>query len=390
MLRFEKMKVVQFGCGITGLVCAEELSKNKKVTELVLADMNTGPAEEMAKRLNNDRISVVKVDASDEKALKKLMKGTDAFVSAISWMLNMKVILVAAKTNTNYVDFSMSYPYDWVDEPKKYIGETDATLLTCMGEDPGITDVFARHAADKLDRVDRIRVMDGDNGSVSGCDFFSLWSPSDMMDEVTTKAGIFKDGQMTFAAPLSSRDTYEFPQPIGKLQVFNTDHEEVFLMSKLIKGVKDVDFRIAIDDQFVNIVKTMHLVGMDKKDKIDVRGVKVAPIDVLTTLMPRPTDFIGKVKGYAGIVVETTGMKNGKKQMIRKSLLLSHEKAFELSNSNATGFLVGLGGAIGTEMLLDGEIKQKGVVFPEWLPTDRFLERLRAKGMEVNEQTMTL
>jgi saccharopine dehydrogenase (NAD+, L-lysine-forming) len=384
------MKVVQLGCGITGLVCAEELAKNKKVTELVLADMNIGPAEAMAKRLNNDKISVQKVDASDEKALKKLMKGTDAFISAISWMLNMKVILLAAKTNTNYVDYSMSYPYDWVTEPKKYVGETDATLLTCMGEDPGITDVFAKHSADNLDRVDRIRVMDGDSGSVEGCSFFSLWSPSDMMDEVTTKAGMFKNGEMTFAAPLSSRDIYDFPQPIGKLQVFNTDHEETFLMSGLIKGVKDVDFRIAIDDQFVNICKTMHLVGLDKKEKVDVRGVKVAPIDVLTTLMPRPTDFIGKVKGYAGIVVETTGMKGGKKQMIKMSLLLSHEKAYELSHSNATGYLVGLGGAIGTEMLLDGEIKQKGVVFPEQIPADRFLERLRAKGMKVDEQKIML
>jgi len=386
----ERMKVVQLGCGITGLVCAEELSKNKKVTELVLADMNTGPAEDMAKRLGSDKISVAKVDATDEKALKKLMKGTDAFVSAISWMLNMKVILVAAKTNTNYVDFSMSYPYDWVDEPKKYVGDTDATLMTCMGEDPGITDIFAKHSAEQLDQVDRIRTMDGDSGSVEGKDFFSLWSPSDMMDEVTTKAGIFKSGKMTFAAPLSSTDFYDFPEPIGRLQVYNTDHEETFLMSKLIKGVKDVDFRIAIDTNFINVVKTLRMVGMDRKDKIDVRGVKVAPIDVLSTLMPKPTDFIGMVKGNAGIVVETTGKKGGKNTEIKMSLVLSHERAYELSHSNATGYLVGLGGAIGTEMLLDGEVPQKGVVFPEMLDASRYLERLRAKGMDVKEQKIAL
>jgi len=390
MRRRENIRAIQLGCGITGLVCAEEIAKNKKVTELVLADMNTGPAEEMAKRLNNDKISVERVDATDEKALKKLMKRADVIVSAISYVLNQKVVKVAADTNTNYVDFSMSYPYDWVDEPKKYIGDTDATILTCMGEDPGITDLFAKHSAETLDSVERIRRMDGDSGSVPGYGFFSLWSPDDLMDEVTTRAGIFKGGEMTFAAPLSNKDVYEFPQPIGKLQVFNTDHEEVFLMSKLIKGVKDVDFRIAIDEQFVNVVKTLHMVGMDRKDKIDVRGVKVAPIDVLTTLMPRPTDFIGKVKGYAGIVVETTGMKDGKKEMVKMSLMLSHERAHEISNSNATGYLVGIGGAIGTEMLLEGEIPQKGVVFPEMVDADRFLERLRAKGLEVKEQRIAL
>jgi len=384
------MKVVQLGCGITGLVCAEELAKSSKVTELVLADMYTAPAEAMAERLKNDKISVTKVDASDEKSLKKLMKGADVIVSAVSWMLNLKVIGIAAKTNTNYVDFSMAHPYDFVDDPEKYIGKTDATILSCMGEDPGITDVFARHSADKLDQVDSIRVMDGDSGTAEGYQFYSLWSPSDLMDEVATQAGIFKNGKMTFAAPLSSKDYYEFPKPIGKLLVFNTDHEETFLMSKLIKGVKDVDFRIAIDEGFANVVKTLQMVGLNRKDQINVKGVKVRPIDVLSELMPKPTDLIGKVKGFAAIVVETTGMKNGKRTMVKMSLMLSHEKAFEISHSNATGYLVGIGGAVGAEMMLDGEIKQKGVVFPEQIDSEKFLARLRGKGLEVPEQIIAL
>lgn len=384
------MKAIQLGCGITGLACAEELAKNKKVSELVLADIDTAPAQAMAKRLKSDKITVTKIDATDEKSLKKLMKGADVLVSSVSWMVNLKVIGVAAKTDTNFIEFSMAFPWDFIDNSKKYIGETNATILSCMGEDPGITDVFARHSADRLDSVDRIRVMDGDSGSAEGYKFFSLWSPQDLMDEVASPAGIFKDGEMTKIPPLSRSDVYEFPQPIGKLKVFNTDHEETYLMSKLIKGVRDVDFRIAIDDDFANVARALQLVGMHRRDEIDVRGVKVRPIDVLSALMPKPTDLIGKVKGYAAIVLETTGMKNGKKTMIKMSLPLSHEKAYELSNSNATGYLVGIGGAIGAEMLLDGKIKQKGAIFPEQIDSEEFLERLRGKGLNVTEQTTTL
>ena len=384
------MKVIQLGCGITGLVCAEQLAKNKKVTELVLADIKTEPAEALSKRLKNDKISIEKIDATDEKALKKIMKDSSLVVSAVSWMLNQKVVNVATMTGTDYVDFSMTFPYDLVQNPKKYVKDTNATILTCMGEDPGISDVFARHSADQLDQVDQIRTMDGDNGTMEGHKFFSLWSPSDLMDEVATPAGIFKDGKMIYAPPLSSKGFYDFPPPIGRLQVFNTDHEETFLMSGLIKGVKNVDFRIAIDDDFVNIVKALQLIGLHKREPIDVKGTKVVPIDVLSALMPRPTDLIGRVKGHAGIVVETTGLKNGKKTMIKMCLMLSHEKAFELSNSNATGYLVGIGGAIGSEMLIDGEITQKGVVFPEMIPSARFIERLREKGLEVHEQMISL
>jgi saccharopine dehydrogenase (NAD+, L-lysine-forming) len=333
---------------------------------------------------------VTKIDATDEKSLKKLMKGANVLVSSVSWMVNVKVIGVAAKTDTNFIEFSMAFPWDFIDNSKKFVGETNATILSCMGEDPGITDVFARHSANKLDRVDRIRVMDGDSGSAEGYKFFSLWSPQDLMDEVASPAGIFKDGQMTTVPPLSRSDVYEFPQPIGNLKVFNTDHEETYLMSRLIKGVRDVDFRIAIDDDFANVARALQLVGMHRRDEIDVRGMKVRPIDVLSALMPKPTDLIGKVKGYAAIVVETTGMKNGKKTMIKMSLPLSHEKAFELGNSNATGYLVGIGGAIGAEMLLDGKINQKGGMFPEQIDSEEFLERLRGKGLEVTEQTIAL
>jgi len=385
------MKAVQLGCGITGLVCAEQLAKNKKVSELVLADLNTAPAQALAERLKSDKIAVTKMDATDERSLRKLMKGVDVLVSSVSWMVNEKVIGVAAKTDTNFIEFSMTFSEDdFIDNPKKYVGETNATILSCMGSDPGISDVFARHSANKLDQVERIRVMDGDSGSVEGVKFFSLWSPQDLMDEVSMPAAIFKDGEMTTVPPLSSSDVYEFPQPIGKLKVFNTHHEETYLMSKLIKGVRDVDFRIAIDDDFANVARALRLVGMHRRDEIDVRGAKVRPIDLLSALMPKPTDLIGKVKGYAAVVVETTGMKNGKKTMIKMSMPLSHEEAFELGNSNASGYIVGIGGAIGAEMLLDGKIKQKGAVFPEQIDSEEFLERLRGKGLKVTELTIAL
>jgi len=384
------MKIIQLGCGITGLVCAEELAKNKKVTELVLADVYTGAAEALAKRLKSSKVSVEKVDATDEKALKKLMKGADIIVSAVSWTLNKKVMRVAIEMGVNYVDFSMTLPYDEALKQKNITTGAKITILSCMGSDPGISDVFARHAVDKLDSVDEIRTMDGDTGAVEGMDFYTLWSPTDMMDEASTPAGIFRDGKMIFAAPLTSKGTYQFPAPIGKLTVYNTDHEETFIMSHIFKGVKNVDFRIAIDDGFVNVAKALTLVGLNRRDPVDVRGVKVAPLDLLAALMPRPTDFADKVKGTAAIVVETTGMLKGKKSMVKMWTIMSHEKAYKISKANATGYLVGIAGAIGTEMLIDGEVKQKGLVWPEMIPSESFIRRMKAKGLEVHEQVIAL
>lgn len=384
------MKVIQLGCGITGLVCAEELVKNNKVTELVLADVKTDAAEALAKKLNNKKISVKQVDATNEKALKKLLRGADIVVSAVSWTLNRKVMSVAIETGTNYVDFSMTLGYDEALKEKNIATDASITILSCMGSDPGMSNVFARYAADKLDSVEQIRTMDGDTGAVEGMGFYTLWSPTDMMDEASTPAGIFKDWKMTFAAPLTSKSEYEFPAPVGKLTVYNTDHEETFMMAHLFKGIRNADFRIALDDSFVNIAKVLRLVGMHRRDAVDVKGMKVAPLDMLAALMPRPTDFADKVKGDFALVVETTGSKAGKKRMIKVWTTMSHEKAYNLSGMNATGYMVGVAGAIGTEMLIDGEIKQKGLVWPEMIPAERYIERMREKGLEVHQEIIEI
>jgi saccharopine dehydrogenase-like NADP-dependent oxidoreductase len=69
---------------------------------------------------------------------------------------------------------------------------------------------------------------------------------------------------------------------------------------------------------------------------------------------------------------------------------MSHEKAYELCNSNATGYFVGTGGATGTELLIEGVFKKKGLYVPEQLPSEEFLGRLPAKHLDVKEEVKPL
>ena len=128
------MRVVQLGCGITGLVCAEYLAKNSKVDELVLADMRTDAAEALTRRVKNDKISVVKVDALDKEALKKLLKGTGLLVSSVTWELLGRIGETAIEERVNYLDFSMSVDsMDKFDALKKKCEGSGITYLTAMG-----------------------------------------------------------------------------------------------------------------------------------------------------------------------------------------------------------------------------------------------------------------
>ncbi|HDP96526.1 MAG TPA: hypothetical protein ENN25_02400 [Euryarchaeota archaeon] len=386
------MKTVQLGCGITGLVCAEHLVKNDKIDELILADYNTDTAQALKQRLKNDKISVVKVDAADRAAVKKLISGKDLVISSIPGYLNRLVLEVSIETGTDYLDYSLPIGADWneFDELIDYCKGAENKIITSMGADPGISDVFARRGADLLDSVETIRTMDGDSASAEGFEFFGLWSPRELLEEVTVPASVFRDGKIEFVPPLDERQLYKFPDPIGDLPVYNTDHEETHLMSRYIKGVKNVDFRIAIDDDFARIAKTLKMLGLHRTDPVNVKGKQVVPLDVVVALMPRPVDMIGKVKGFAAVVVESTGIKDGKKKMVRIYAKMSHEEAYKIAHSNATGYMVGTGGAVGAEMLLAGEIKQNGLIVPEMLDAEKYIERLSKKNVDVKIESIDI
>lgn len=386
------MRVVELGCGVCGLVCAEHLARNPKVDELILADAKTGAAEALASRWGSDRISVLKVDGTDPKALHGLLDGCDIVVATMPWRLNRIPLEVAAKVGTNYLDFGM--PLDSTgpefDRLSKMCKDSGITAMVGMGEEPGISDVFACHAAGRLDRADEANVYDGDTGSVEGLSFFSLWSPVDLLDETSVPAAVFRNGKIEFIPPLSARQIYVFPAPLGRLPVYKTNHDETYFMPMVIKTLRNASFNICIEDGFASAAATLRKIGMLSKEPMNVKGVKVRPLDVVASLMPRPRDFADRVKGDTGFVVEVMGEKGGRKTKVKMWTIMSHEKAYELYKTNAGAYYVGTGGAIATEMFIDGEVKHKGFVIPEQLPTESFLARLKKKNVEFHVEISPL
>ena len=367
-------------------MCAEHLEKNPRVNELVLADSKVDAAMDLAARIGSEKISTRQVDATDAKSLKDLLSGCDMVISAIPWFLNEKVIETAIEVGVDYIDYSMATnSVEKLDEIDRKGKDRGVTILSCMGSDPGISDVFARYAANKLDRAVSARVIDGDTATAEGYDFFSLWSPVEMLQEVTVPAAVFKDGKISYVPPLDERQIYEFPEPVGPLPVYNTMHEETFLMSRFIEGLEYADFRIAVDDGFAQVANTLRKIGLHSLDPIEVKGVTVKPLDVVVALMPRTVDLIGKTKGHACVVAEVTGVKDGEKRLVKVWTSMSHETAYDISRSNATGYVVGTGGAIGAEMMISGHVKAKGRIFPEKLPAEEFGSRLPAKHLDVKE-----
>lgn len=383
------MRVVQLGCGVTGLVCAELLANHPQVEQLILADLHLVSAEAMQARLRHPKLKLQKMDATDSQALYLLLQQADLVINSLPWSLHLgvSVLTMAAKMGIWYLDFAIvANSFEEFDQLSQLCQQAGVTAVTAAGEDPGMSNIFACYASEKLDSVSAIRVIDGDNGTVPGNTLLPTWSPVDFLWETSTPAAVFCSGKIHHLPPLCKRQIYQFPEPLGALPVYHTIHEETFLLSQFFNEVRYVDFRLSLNDELVAALRVLQQLGLHRTEPIQVGTAEIRPLDVVCALLPRPVNQMVNTSGHACLVVEVTGKHSGHWAKVVVWTLACHQSAYHSYRSNATGYLVGLGGAVTAELLLEGHISGPGLSTPEHIPARLFVDRLQAKGLGVYEK----
>ena len=384
------MKFLIIGVGAVGQVIAAHLAQDPEVSKVVLSDISLDRAKHVADWLKSGKAVAVKVDAGDRNDLTKAMGQVDIVINATVPRYNMLIMDVALKSNLHYLDLASDIPYDSVRKQLSLSDkwkDADLTAIMGLGEDPGISNLLARHLANRMDHVEEIRIRDGDNGTSKEYAFPCLFSPEVLIDEVLNRPEIFKDGVLRRLSPLSGEEVYRFPEPVGPLTVFFVDHEEPETLSKFIdKGVRYADFKLALSPEIAQMLRILKQLNLTSKEPIEVKGIKVAPKDVLLSLLPKPADLAGKVEGYSCIAVEVTGQKAGKHVRALAYAYLSHQEAYKKYRVTATSYLTGTPPAIGAVMLAKGDIKVRGVIPPECLEPQPLLEKIEKKGIKITEK----
>jgi saccharopine dehydrogenase-like NADP-dependent oxidoreductase len=264
------------------------------------------------------------------------------------------------------------------------------TALIGCGATPGITNVLARYASDKLDRVDEMRVRAGyktlgEEEVVAGWD--PGWSPEVALMDYADPSPVFEDGVFVNYPPFSGVETYDFPEPVGPCVVAHHSHEEAPFMGRFLgKGLKYVDFKYPIDPIAGALVK----MGFASYEPIDVKGVEVAPIDVVSAMAPPPVDtFFTESEEMVQLplplaratVVEVKGARSGEEVTYRLSIVLppaAEERLRIFRRLGTAKIYVALPAVVGAKMCVEGV--HKGVITPECLDPVAFLKAMSDIG----------
>jgi len=389
----KQIEVAIFGCGGVGQCIANDLVKSDLVSRLVLADVNLKGPEYVKKRSKSDKIEIMKANGSNTDEVAKVAEKADILVNGTIPALNLKIMEGALKGGANYIDMAtgdkeFGHPMfeDQETFDKKY-KDAGIFALCSMGIDPGTSNLFAKRAADRMESVDYVRVRDADNSKLEGYEFATYFSPDAMIEECIRDPLYYENGRFKRAPSLSTSEVYSFPDPIGPMKVYMTDHEESELVPKFIgKKIKRCDFMITLDETFVEYVRFLKKLGLLSFKPIKIRDIEVAPVEVVVATMPSPDDLAGKLKGNCCVLTEVAGKIAGDETVIKTWTYMSHEKAYELSGIHATSYQTAMPVAVAVEMFAREEMSLLGVKPPEAVDPVKFCSYLPDKHIPVFEE----
>ena len=396
------MRLLILGSGAIGTVIADTLAKRDAYDEIILADLKKETAAAAKKRIGDPEIvTPIALNADSLDEMKRAMSDVDLAINATLPRYFLKVMQACLESGTSYLDMATDLAVSAGEKPGAKIEKPPIDLqleqdqawkdqglaaMLCWGAEPGAVNVWARHAADQMDSVDKILVRDGDNSIIEGQEgLVSLWSPDTLIEEVAyMNPLVWTNGGFERRPSLEISEEWQFPEPIGKIRVWMVDHEEPETLGRTIgKGCKECNFMIGLGDELVSALKVLKKIGMVTPDPVDVKGVKVVPRDLVTALMPMPTDedLQTRIHGSACVGVKVFGSKGGKKISHYLWNIMDYQECLKKYGSNALVWQVAMPPSVAAYMFAKGEIGPRGVFPPEMLDPEPVIRRFEEFGM---------
>ncbi|MFJ6940739.1 saccharopine dehydrogenase family protein [Streptomyces sp. NPDC101132] len=398
------MRVLLVGAGGVGTAITRIAARRKFFEHMVVADYDPARAEAAVAALGEGetRFSACRVDASDEAAVTALLaeRECDVLLNATDPRFVMPLFNAALAAGAHYLDMAMSLSYPHPERPYEECGVKlgDAQFeraaewaaagrlaLVGMGVEPGLSDVFARYAADELfDEIEEIGIRDGANLAVEGYEFapsFSIWTT---IEECLNPPVVYESDRGWFTTPpFSEGEVFDFPEGIGPVECVNVEHEEVLLIPRWVDA-RRVTFKYGLGDDFIGKLKALHALGLDSTAPVTVPGpggpVQVSPRDVVAACLPDPATLGERMTGKTCAGTWVKGVKHGAPREVYLYHVVDNQWSMGEYGSQAVVWQTAVNPVVALELLADGSWSGSGVLGPEAFAPRPFLDLLTAYG----------
>jgi saccharopine dehydrogenase (NAD+, L-lysine forming) len=398
------VRILLVGAGGVGGAIAAIAARRNFVECLVVADYDLDRARAVVDRLGDPRLHAIRLDASDEAGVTTALAEhrATALLNATDPRFVMPLFRAALAGRATYLDMAMSMSRPHPEAPHERTGvklgdeqfalaqrwaDAGRLAIVGIGVEPGLSDVFARYAADHLfSTIDELGVRDGADLTVAGHEFappFSIWT---LIEECLNPPVVWeRDRGWYTTPPFSEPEVFDFPAGIGPLECVNVEHEEVLLMPRWVDVRGRVTFKYGLGSAVISTLRTLHELGLSATAPVTVRGadgpMSVSPRDVVAACLPDPAT-LGELmtgKTCAGLWVRGTG-RDGAPREVYLYHVVDNAWSMREYGSQAVVWQTAINPVVALELLATGAWSGTGVLGPEAFDAVPFLDLLTEYG----------
>jgi len=359
-------KIVVLGAGMVGRVMASDLAAEFEVTSVDFSPANLS-------RLEGTPVRTLRADLASAAVVREIVGGSDLVVGAVPGSMGFATLKAVIAAGKDVVDISF-FPEDafLLDEAAR---EAGVTAVVDCGVAPGMDNMILGYHATRM-------AVGSFECYVGGLPFRrefpfeykAPFSPADVIEEYTRPARYVENGHVVVRPALSDVELLEFPE-VGTLEAFNSDGLRSLLKTMKVPNMIEKTLRYP---GHVDRIRALRAGGFFDPGEIEVRGVRVRPIDVSSAVLFKHWHLGEEDDEFTVMRIVVAGHENGRPKRYAYDLFDRRDRATGFSSmARTTGFPA----TAVARLILSGRLSRKGIVPPEAIGADEAAFRAVMDGL---------
>jgi saccharopine dehydrogenase-like NADP-dependent oxidoreductase len=339
--------------------------------DVVVGDLRPEAAAALGGRLGRE-VPVLGVDVEDDASLSAALADVDVVLNATYMRTNVAVARAAIRAGVHLVDLGSYYPETLQQlELHDDAVRAGSRVVPGCGVAPGLTNVLARDAFERLDRLEGVAMY-------SYITHPMTTSPGIVVTRFDASTGTslrLRGGVLEEHPSFSGDEAVDFPEPYGVQHVHFVPHPEPVTLPRYLPGLRDVVFKVGYPADENRRIAALLELGFDREEPFLLDGVPVSP------------------RAFAAAYVGSRGVAPGARSANVKRVVAEGERdgdrvrlvyhfAVEQEGASASSVITGTFAAVAADLVAQGG--SAGVFPPEAsLPAASVLEALAERGLGV-------
>ena len=379
------MRVLVLGSGLMGPAAALHLMTDPGVARVVVGDRDGRRLAAIRRRLapfpGSGKLEFQVIDVTGQTEAVRRFAKVDVIVSALPQAASALAIRAATEARRPLIDLTLPPAGEWLDLHRRAEAAGVPVVIGC-GVDPGLTEIAARHLAEKLDRVEELHLYCGGIPERPQPPLgYRIVFGGKELPLREEEAAVVEKGELRLVPRYSGVETLHFPG-IGEVEAYHEGFAPWLLELPPLRGLRRGTQKTLRWPGFAARAALLRELGLFGRKPLAVDGVEVTPFRLLNALLGPRVQMKRGERDIALFRVEASGVEASRPRRYRLEGVIRPDPARGLT---AMARVTATTAAVAALLIGRGELDEIGLLTPERAihgPLfDRLFEELAAAGI---------